>query len=56
MNIRQKVLATDTRSQTDSWMTGVLYCVKDAGKSKAKQALLSEVGESFNQHISQIVR
>jgi hypothetical protein len=56
MNIRQKVLAPDTRSQTDSWMTGVLYCVKDAGKGIANQAWLSEVGESLNQQISEIVR
>jgi hypothetical protein len=35
--------------------TGVLYCVKDAGKGKAKQARLSEVGKSLSQ-ISQIVR
>jgi len=54
VNILQKVLARDTRSQADSWMTGVLYFVKDAGKGKAKQAWLSEVGESLNQHISQI--
>jgi len=38
-----KDLVPDTRSQTDSWMTGVLYSVKDTGKGIEKRAWLSEV-------------
>jgi hypothetical protein len=51
LNIRQKVLAPDTRFQTDSWKTGVLYLVKETGKGIAKRAWLSEVEESLNQQI-----